>query len=171
MAKVTPTLAPDFTEDERAWIDKHPIWRVVFMAVRLALMPALLTIITTYFQFRSTSAEKKTDETYKAVAPVVNSTQEELKALQKQVDLLQQLVTVVARNGTQPAPAPTVAAPAAPTAARPVAPALAPKPALPIPVVKAKLIEQLETAQHSNRAVTYKALPESATEAVQQMKK
>lgn len=94
-----PTTAPDFTEDERKWIAQHPFWRVVFMVMRLALVPIMLAAITAYFEYRTGHNEKKTDETYKAVAPAVNDTQEQVKALQKQVDLLQALVVALAQNG------------------------------------------------------------------------
>lgn len=99
MAKVTPTTAPDFTEDERKWIEQHPVWRVIFMILRLALVPAMIAGISAYFEYKSSHNDQKTEAAYKAVAPAVDATQEQVKQLTKQVELLQALVVTMVQNG------------------------------------------------------------------------
>lgn len=103
--KPSALMAPDFTEDERKWIGQHPVWRVVFMLLRLALVPAMLAAITGYFEYKTRTNDAKTEAAYKTVAPVVDNTQEELKNLQKEVDLLRTLVVALAQGkSTNPTP-------------------------------------------------------------------
>jgi len=96
MAKVNPTVAPDFTEEERKWIEAHPFWRVVFMLVRLALVPAMIAGISAYFEYRSSHNDKKIEASLVAVSPEVERTAKQVAKLTEEVELLRKLVLTIA---------------------------------------------------------------------------
>ena len=175
MAKVPASVTPDLTEDEKVYIEKHPWMRPLLIIVRIALVPAGMALMAGYFQYRSEAEGKKTDATYQTVAPVIEETQKQVKALTEKVDLLQQLVVAVAKNGSAATP---VTPPPASTGRglgrlggttqvevdvpRPTP--LAPKPAA---AAKAELVQKLE--QVKPRPFQAKPLPKSANDAVQQL--
>ena len=172
MAKVPSAITPDLTEDEKVYIEKHPWMRPLLIVVRIALVPAGMALMAGYFQYRSEAEGKKTDATYQIVAPALEETQKQVKALTDKVDLLQQLVVAVAKNGS----AATPVTPPPPSTGRfghgttqvevdaPRPTPLAPKPAA---AAKAELVKKLE--QIKARPFQAKPLPKSANDAVQQL--
>ncbi len=151
--KPATTPTPEFSEADKAWIDRNPRWRGVLMVFRYALTPLLIASMTAYFQLRSQHTEKKADVAYQTVAPAVNATQDEIKALRQQVDLLQRLVLAQSRLNTVTA----LPAGAGYGTGRPV---LRPLPPVSTPA-KEKLVEQLEQAP--KRSFAPQALPQSIT--------
>jgi len=174
MAKVPAAVTPDLTEDEKVYIEKHPWMRPLLIVVRIALVPAGMAVMAGYFQYRSSADDKKTDATYQAVAPALDETQKQVKALTEKVDLLQQLILAVAKNGGAAAPVTTT--PSSTGTGHfgtghvtvevdvPHPAPLAPKPPA---VAKAELVKKLE--QVKARHYDAKPLPKSANDALEQM--
>jgi len=133
-------------------VESHSWMRPLLIIIRLALVPAGMAVMAGYFQYHATTEEKKTEATYQTVAPSIEETQEQVKALTDKVDLLQQLVIAVARDGgIRPTPA----------ASRASAPIVAEK------VDLVGLVKQLEQVQA--RPYEVKTLPKSANDALEQM--
>lgn len=100
MPEMPKLASPDLSEDDKKFLDSKPWLRLTFLIMRLLLVPAMLAGLTAYFQYRATHNDKKTEAAYKTVAPAIDENQQQLKALNDKVELLQKLVLVMAQNGT-----------------------------------------------------------------------
>lgn len=121
MGKLTSATAPDFTDDEQKYLEKHPGLRTTLFLVRLALVPIALALITGYYDYRVKVAAEKAQQTedkakvgYQVTREAMESLQAQVKLLTQQLELMQQLVLA-----PKPAIPPSTRPPASPLPARP----------------------------------------------------
>jgi len=99
MGKLTTAAAPDFTDDEQKWLERHPGMRMTLFIVRLALVPIALAIISGYYSARVEKTDKKTTAGYQVTREAMEDLQKQVKTLSENVDVMRQLFVLSMRNG------------------------------------------------------------------------
>jgi hypothetical protein len=136
------TVPPGTSPRDVAWLERHENVKILVKITRPVLVPLLVAALGVYFKYRLDSVHARVDQNtvrqeagWQTMAPVVKDLQGQMTTVQTQLQLMQQLLVFVARNGTGGGSPPA-------TTLRPVA-----RPPAVSPETKAHLLKAVETTK------------------------